>query len=233
LSQIYEVGKPSVGKPSKRIELTWDDFVQLVLEITIQAYKSMHQEKQAQRDWEEDTFTSNLEAHLQPIALENAVLVEPFKTVITDDMREGKQSHKKANEIDLSLFMPWKDYDKIHFAWEAKKIGDKRIDKKYQILNSEYVNEAIYRFIRLKYAAGLSNAGILGYVLAGEPEIIVEDINQTMGRIREKAALPPSNHLRITDPIGDFRDIYKSQPTRTDSTQIELHHLLLCFDFLD
>ena len=61
----------------------------------------------------------------------------------------------------------------------------------------------------------------------------VEDINQTMGRIRELEALPPSNHLRITYPIGGFKDIYKSQHTRADSTQIELHHLFLCFDFPD
>lgn len=231
MSQIHKAGDPSVGKPSIRIK--WEEFVQLVLELTIRAYRNMRQEKKAHSDWKEDTFTINLESHLRPIALENSIFVKRFEPVITDDMRNGKQSVKEANKIDLSLFWPWSNYDEKHFVWEAKRVGDKRVVPGYSGLNSEYVNEAIYRFIQLKYAIGLSNAGILGYVLAGKPDVIIKDINQTMGRIRKKDALPPSNHLKIADPIGDFQHIYQSHHTKIDSTDITLHHLFLCFDFAD
>lgn len=231
MSQIHKVGEPSVGKPSTRIK--WDDFVKLVLKLTIRAYIKMRQDKRAQRDWEENTFTVNLANYLRPMALESSILVEPFRPEITMDMKKGEQSTKEASEIDLSLFMPWKDYDKKHFVWEAKRVGDKRVVPEYSGLNSEYVNEAIYRFIQLKYAIGLPDAGILGYVLAGKPDAIIKDINQTMERIRKKDALPPSNHLRIADPIDDFKHIYQSHHTRTDTTEVALHHLFLCFDFAD
>ena len=117
-----------------------------------------------------------------------------------------------------------------HFVWEAKLVGDRRINPEYDGLNSEYVNEAIYRFIRGEYASQVSDAGVLGYVLAGEVGNIVADINQSMGNIRKNPSLPLSNHLRLVAPINDFRDIYQSQHAR-EGSQVVLHHLFLIFDF--
>lgn len=235
MSQIHEVGVPSVGKPSKRIEITWDDFVKLVLELTVQAYQAMREDKIAQQNWEENTFTLRLaEDYLRIIAYESSIFAHVRTKTHTQKMKTGEQTTIEAKEIDLTLYGSWEiDYHKVHFVWEAKKVGDKRITDKYSVLNSEYINEAIYRFIQREYADGLSDAGILAYVLAGKPETIVKDINQTMGRIRKKESLPPSNHLQITKPIGDFKDVYKSNHTRIDETKIALHHLFLCFDFAD
>lgn len=229
------MGKPSDGVPNRNNKLGWPDFVQLVLELTIQAYQAMLKDGIVQQDWEENVFTAQLgDNYIQNIVLDNGFPIrhQVRPKVHTDAMMDGQQSTKQAKEIDLKLFDVWERAShKVHFVWEAKKVGDKRVNAGYEYLNSEYVNEAIYRFIEREYADGLSDAGILGYVLGGSVPNIVEDINQTMGNIRKKPSLSSSNHLILMQPIDGFSDIYNSRHNRTDGINIQLHHLFLTFEF--
>jgi hypothetical protein len=233
LSQLRKAGKPSIGRLNNQFKLRWSDFVQLVLELTIQAYEEMKGANVAQQDWEENVFTVHLgDEYLAPIAFESSINITVREKVHTDDMKLGKQKTISAKEIDLALFGTWeKNYRKRRFIWEAKRIGDKRLNDAYESLISEYVNEAIYRFIYLEYAVGLNDAGILAYVLDGNATNIVSDINQTMGKIRKNPPLPPSNHLIQVKAINGFKDIYNSRHIRTDKTRIDLHHLFFTFDF--
>jgi len=234
LSQLKQAPLPSAGKP-KCDKLTWLDFVQHVLLLTIKAYQAMYQDKIAQSDWEENTFTIRLgEDYLRPIAFDNeySIRVDIRSKVHTQQMKAGKQATIEAKEMDLSLYGVWeRDYFKKRFVWEAKRVGDKRVAKKYSDLHLEYVHEGIYRFIRREYADGLSDAGMLAYVLAGSVGNIVADINLSMARIRKNPPLPKCNHLHLAQPIDSFKDMYRSHHKRTDNTRIRLHHLFLKFEF--
>jgi hypothetical protein len=189
----------------------------------------------AKLDWEENHFTIRLgEDYLRPITFDNELplRVDIRSKVHTKEMKEGKQATIEAKEMDLSLYGVWeRDYLRKRFVWEAKRVGDKRANSKYSSLNSEYVNEALYRFIRREYADGLDDAGVLAYILAGQADIIVNDINHTMGNLRNNPALPQSNHLRKNPLVNNFTNIFLSQHIRTDNTNIQLHHLFLTFDF--
>jgi hypothetical protein len=235
LSQLRGAQPPSTGEPKKFIKLTWADFVQLVLELTIQAYQAMRQDCVVRRDWEENTFTLLLyEDYLRPLAFDNEdpVFVECRTKVHTQAMKTGKQATIEAKEIDMKLYGSWeRDYHKKYFVWEAKRVGDKRTNARYSILSPEYVHEAIYRFIRCEYAVAVSDAGMLGYVLGGEVKNIVADINQSMGRIRKNPPLSDSNRIKDAQHIHDFEHVFRSQHTRTDNTLLTLHHLFLVFDF--
>lgn len=194
----------------------------------------MNQNGIIRQDWEENTFTLNLRDCLQPLAYDQNypifVIMRPKQH--TDEMRAGEQATIEAKEMDLILFGSWeRNYHIIHFVWEAKRVGDKRVRATYRKLNLEYVHEAIYRFIRCEYAANVPDAGVLAYVLAGDATNIVADINQSMGRIRKNPALDPSNHLRETSPVENFQARYQSQHTRVNNSSIQLHHLFLTFDF--
>ncbi len=225
----------SAGDANRFGKLTWGDFVQCVLELTVEAYQTMCRENIAQRDWEENVFTLQLgEDYLRPIAFDHEfpLIVDVRKKVHTPRMKAGQQATIEAQEIDMSLFGTWeRDYHEKYFVWEAKKIGDKRVNPEYSRLNSEYVNEGIYRFIRGEYAGNLNDAGMLGYVLAGRVPNIVRDINACMGNIRKNPPLPQSDHLQEASSVGDFEDIYRSNHTRIDHTAIRLHHLFLTFGF--
>jgi hypothetical protein len=235
LSQLRQAASPSTGKPEPIYELSWVDFVQLVLELTVKAYRAMYQDRIARRDWEENVFSLRLAVdYLRRIAFdsESSVRVHWRGKNPTERMKKGEQATIEAKEFDLMLYGTWeKDYYDKHFIWEAKRVGDKRVGKEYSKLNPEYVNEAIYRFIRREYADTLSDAGVLGYVLAGDVADIVSDINVCMGRIRRNPPLPETNHLRLGEAIDNFEDIYQSQHTRTDNTTINLYHLFLSFEF--
>jgi hypothetical protein len=223
-----------VSDPFKALALTWEDFVQLVFRLTVQAYRAMHNAGIARPNWEENVFTVNLQNFLRPIAFNQELPVHVHSRIKhhTGAMRAGVQPTIEAKEMDLVLYGSWEqDYHEVCFVWEAKRVGDKRVNKHFGVLNAAYINEAIYRFILCKYAAGLDDAGVLAYVLAGNAEVIVEDINATMGRIRKNPRLPDNNHLTISSPIDGFENVYLSTHTRIDSSSIQLHHLFFSFDF--
>jgi hypothetical protein len=234
LSQLGQTS-PTAGQPERFSKLTWLEFVQHVLELTVRAYQAMLRARIAQPDWEENTFTIRLaNEYLRPIAFDDeySIRVEVRSKVHTKQMGEGRQATIEAKEMDLSMYGVWeRDYLRKRFVWEAKRVGDKRVNGKFRILNSEYVHEAIYRFIRGEYADGLSDAGILGYVLAGSVANIANDINQSMGRIRKNPPLRKSNHLQMASPVDNFEDVYRSHHTRTNNSKICLHHLFLTFEF--
>lgn len=231
MSQLHQAAIASTGDSQQFEQITWEDFVQLVIDLTVQAYQQMRLNCPVQRNWEENTFTDRLAAdYLRPLAFP-LLRLDIRSKVHTQAMKEGKQATIEAKEMDLSLYGIWEsDYLHRRFVWEAKRIGDRT---NHSSLISEYVNEAVYRFIALEYAAGLPDAGVLGYVLAGDVPDIVNEINGSMGRLRRNTPLSISNHLEIHPPIHQFDNLYRSSHARIDNSSIQLHHLFLTFDFVD
>ncbi|MCP4361840.1 MAG: hypothetical protein GY796_27830 [Chloroflexi bacterium] len=237
MSQLHQSAIPSAGDFQQFTKLTWEDFVQQVIELTIQAYQLMYHDGLAMRDWEENAFTLNL-AHnyLHPLTFDRELPIRIWvrTKTHTKQMLTGKQATIEAKEIDLLLHDIWeREYHTVHFVWEAKRVGDKRVNADYSGLNSEYVNEAIYRFIRREYAADVVDAGVLAYVLAGNVANIVTDINQSMGNIRKNPTLDASNHLLPVSSVENFPNSYQSQHVRINNNSIRLHHLFLTFDFVE
>jgi len=226
---------PSSAGSLGRFRVPWESFVQLVLEITVEAYQRMRQDGVAKQNWEEDTFTLRLtHDYIQPLARQHLLnLVAEVQTqVYTPEMYTGVVSTKKASKIDIRLFQPMDDYERIYFAWECKRVGDKRADAKFGSLISKYITEGILRFIDEEYSAGLDHAGMLGYVLAGNVANVVHDINSSMHHPRRTRQLLVSDHLVPANPVGAFTDVYQSYHERVVSTRtIRLYHLFLTFDF--
>ena len=228
------VPSPTTG-PTAPFRVFWESFVQLVLEITVEAYQCMRRDGEVQREWEEDVFTVRLtENYIQPLARQHPpnLIAMPRTKVHTSAMKDGCLSPKKAVEIDIRLSPSWMDYSQIYFAWECKRVGDKRVDGKYAALIPEYITEGILRFIDEEYAAGLDDAGMLGYVLDGDVTNIVDDINVSMCHPRRTRPLPAADHLAPVSAVGTFKNVYQSSHKRVSSQMpIRLHHLFLTFDF--
>ena len=226
---MHKASSARISRSFSQVGLSWDEFVQLVISLTIQAYDIMKQTCVVKQNWEENTFTLNLSNCLRPIAHDQdlPIIVIMRAKQHTAKMQTGEQPTIEAKEMDLILFDSWeRNYDTVHFVWEAKRVGDKRVNGDYGGLNSEYVNEAIYRFIRKEYAANVTDAGALAYVLAGDVGNIISDINQSMSNIRKNPALDASNHLQKAPAIQEFEHIYRSTHVREDdNSPLQLHHL--------
>lgn len=232
---MNQLSQPPHQEPSNEFRLPWELFVTHVLDVTVTAYQAMREAGVANREWEENVFTIQLaDRHILPLLqqLDSPIRVWPRAKVHTEQMYTGDQATNEAKEEDMLLYDigEW-EYQKIHFVWEAKRVGDKRANERYSSLNSEYVHEAIYRFIKREYAAAVGDAGVLAYVLAGSVSNIVTDINVCMENIRKNPPLPASNHLQRGAPINDFEDVYHSEHDRMDGSSLQLHHLFLTFDF--
>ena len=225
---------PSSGSPHQ-FHIPWQIFVQAVLEITIAAYQQMHQASIAERNWEEDTFTINLEHYLRPIAYHhplNLTVICRTKTH-TPAMRAGQVSSKQAKEIDIRLWGRWENYDQIYFSWEGKRVTDKLVDKENAFLTAEYITEGLFRFLDEEYSAHVDDAGMLGYVLAGEVTNIINDINRSMQDVHRIRKLSETDHLKLASNIGNFAcaTCVSNHKRSINSKPIRLHHLFLTFDF--
>lgn len=202
----------------------------------MQAYKSMKQKGHVLQKWEEDTFSINLYKHIMPLASQHplGLNVKPQVPVITKEIERGEVSLKEANKIDIQLWVGnWGNHDRVYFAWEGKLITDKHRDKSHSYLISKYLTEGLVdRFIDGKYSNEVDDAGMLGYVLAGEVVNIVRDINESMHARQRIRRLQKSDHLQIADPFEDFIDVYQSSHHRPFcGRDIHLYHLFLTFDF--
>jgi len=194
----------------------------------------MNQARIATRDWEEDHFTITLEQHLRPLAYRHPmnITVLSRNRTYTEKMKRGEESVKGAKELDLRLWGRWENYDQVHFVWEGKRVAENGANPAWKNLITEYLKEGMQRFIDEEYAVGLQDAGMLGYVLAGDCVKIVQDINTSMKRLRKGPAFSLKDHLKVALPIGTFQHKYDSCHSRTPSgTMIRLHHLFLPFDF--
>lgn len=89
----------------------------------------------------------------------------------TAPMETGQESSAKVGKIDIRFFDAWeRDYIHIYFAWECKLVGDRQqLDEKHKRLAAEYITSGMLRFIDAKYSEQIATAGMLGYVLAGQP----------------------------------------------------------------
>ncbi len=147
MSQLNQ-SSSSFGIPDQFLDIgIWKAFVQVVLEITLQAFQSMRKDRVAKAEWEEDVFTLNLVKYIRPIAHRHPMNlnVKPQVFVFTSDMKKGKVSPKKAVKIDIQLWGGrWENYDQVYFAWECKLIVDKPTHKKHRRLIPEYAG-SIYQ----------------------------------------------------------------------------------------
>lgn len=191
----------------------------------------MIDEKRAREDWEEDVFTINLEKFLRRIAHEHPLnlRVKSWGHVVTPEMLLGEASPKEAKIIDIQVWGHWHQHDNVYFAWECKLLADQSNRERKDLVN-EYLKNGIFRFLDGLYSAHMSDAGMLGYVLAGDIATIVEQINRSMVSTRRHRKLLPSDSLTVDKPIGTFKDVYSSSHTRTtDGSRIDLRHLFLTF----
>jgi len=222
-----DVGKPDV--------VEWNSFVRAVLEVTILGYQWMRQKSIARLKWEEDHFTTNLEDCMRPFAYKIGVTVVSQIASYTPKMKAGEESIREAKVLDLRLWGHWENYHQVHFVWECKRVAPKhKGSNTYKDLIPEYISEGMFRFLDEEYAVGLSDAGMLGYVLAGDVPSIVRGINRSMTSSRRERKLDITENLRQADPIGTFTDVYLSCHKRAVSRSlVQIHHMFLKFDFIN
>lgn len=228
----------------------WNAFVQVVLEITVQAYQNLYIKGIAQSQWKEDLFTVHLKKCIRPLAFIKGILIQLQSPIYTPEIEAGEIPVEQAKRLDLRMHGSWQNYDEICFIWECKWIAPSS-EEKYKHLVYDYVTDGVIRFLHeeWKYANYVDDSGMIGYVLAGDVTDIVDDINQKMlvsprprkskksNAQQARASLSSytfsvSDNLKSYPPIATFSHIYQSCHDRAFcARKIRLYHLFLTFDF--
>lgn len=228
----------SVGA-KKDFELPWSVFVQYVLDVTAEAYSKMRQEAQLRSNYDEEVLSLILAenyieavANSKPQLLQLRVMREV--PVSKPDMKYGDDPTpiRKSPRIDIQIYGSWdKEYRRRYFAWECKKIADRATNSS---LITNYVSEGVFRYCDSDYSSEINDAGMLGYVVAGDIAQIVDGINDSMISPRRERILPKSEILVSGTPVGPVEHVYESVHHRANSSSdIHLYHWFLIFDWID
>ena len=233
----------------------WAGFLQEVLETTVTAYLMLKHESIAQSDWNENTFTLQIVKYMKQFIRigKTSLCAQEQQQIYTPEMMIGDEPPEKAVKLDIKVWhRNWYHEDEIYFTWECKLIVDKAREDKHRRLVHEYITKGIVRFLdaNWRYAQAVKDAGILGYVLYGKVERVVEAINQemldiprhpesSMKGVRAMQALQAARKLSSSDqlklcnpgPVNNFI-FYESRHCRHFCNQdIRLYHFFLTFDF--
>jgi len=200
------------------------------MKLTIDAYKAFKRKQRHTHGLHEDNISINLWRCLRQVRRGRSIEWEVCYQypVPTEAIFEGEQIATSAKKIDIKLANHYEDDIEVYFAWEAKKLLNDP-PKKDLSLSRKYIDDGIIRFVKEQYSSKVADAGMLGYILHGEPEAIVSEINNL---IVGEYHWPNSDILHPDKPIGTFDAVYLSNHDRTSvNSPITLHHLFLQFDF--
>jgi len=86
---------------------------------------------------------------------------------------------------------------------------------------TKYLEKGLKRFIELRYAANDDFAGMLGFIIAGNPEEIVKKLKEKV-----KEFHPASNiEILLEKKCLEQELSFQSKHTRTNNTEIHIFHL--------
>ncbi len=167
-----------------------------------------------------DKFQYDFEHH-------NSVITEYLEnqTITFDSESQIIEEHEKYR-TDIKLFCAW--YRK-QFVIECKLLrfaSQVYIQGKYNKSKEKYEVNGIERYITLTYAKDDEYAGMMGFIIQGNPEKIVKKLSHKV------KSFHPSNEMELLkQECADWKLSFQSKHIRVNDKAIHLYHLF--FDFVN
>lgn len=178
-----------------------------------EAYKWLKETKSITVDWSEETISANIFTHIDES--EKAIT---WNINVSDECRlyhqailNNKKSAKSASRIDLKLSTNWIEVTKrVSYFVEAKNLIENNCVKQGRKtklnankIQERYISTGIDHFVSGYYPA---NGCMLGYVLEGTPNGIVERLNVLLSNSSRGTEILE----RVDQDIPYIKDIYSS-----------------------
>ncbi|MCS3801166.1 hypothetical protein [Niastella sp. OAS944] len=157
-----------------------DNCVQLLLD----SHKELLKTGKSFKESDENAITVQLIGCMKknPISDDYKIDITREQYFDSDEVYSGLKDPDKSPRIDIRL-MNWSSAEKVEYFFESKnlyennftKVGHKSsVDAKYY--QKRYINTGIQNFIKGIYPRGC----LVGYILEGNPEAVVEKINNLL-----------------------------------------------------
>ena len=196
--------------------------------ILIDAYYYAIEDNQYETDWMEDQFTNYLIIFMNnhQFSRKHHLIIRPQMQKYNDAYPAGVNHPSKAPRIDIWI-VNWYESDQINeYYFEAKNLSEFNWKKK----NGSKVNASQQsgRYI----TTGIDNiktgrypySSLIGYIVQGNVEAIVEKINSRLVLWKRK-----TEGLKKKTFLNDFSYSYSSQHLNPDNIKIEIKHFFLIF----
>lgn len=165
----------------------------------------------------EDHYTVRLVACMREIRRErNMALVPRYQhTEPSDEMLQGQEDPAHAPRIDMVIAWDFVE-DDAYLSIECKRLAPGTLARLYVV-------KGIDRFVRGYYGAKVGTGAMVGYVIRGTPDALLQQINT---RVQEAPGMGTSHALVPADPIGWLDNVFASSHARSSPLQaIRLTHL--------
>ena len=165
----------------------------------------------------EDHYTIRLVACMKEIRRErNMALVPRFQNVEpSEEMLEGHEDPARAPRIDMVV--SWDLItDDAFLSIECKRLAPNDLARLYVV-------EGIDRFVRGYYGAKAKTGAMVGYVISGTPNAVLDRVNT---QVEKASAMGPGQTLMPADSIGWLSTVFASSHPRPSPFQtIRLTHI--------
>lgn len=181
------------------------------------------------RSWEsfnakvnlEDKITNKFYAHL----IENKSRSIYFFTVVLRPAEIDEQG-EEIGEIDLKII--YQNQEKTYFSFECKRLRV-HFPSGFDTLARKYITEGMCRYFTGQYACDLDKGGMLGYVMDGNCNEAVEDVQKAVEKRRLNLYMEENETLRVSSCITSKQvkeTLHKYGPTE----RFTIYHVFLPMD---
>lgn len=201
-------------------------FVNRCLRIAIDGYNSMKAAREYKVDWEEESLSANLVRHMKrsPKATEDKIGITCEHPLYNEDIELGRVQPRQAPRIDIRM-ASWTSSRQLLYYLEAKNLCQndwKKFDGAMvsaSYYRGRYIDTGIDNFVTERYPEGC----LVGYVMEGEIEPIVENINNLLKDHRDRQ----SEVITDRQTIHQYPHCYVSHHRTSNQGELTLKHIFM------
>jgi hypothetical protein len=190
------------------------------LSIIWLSYSQIIRRKEYALASDEDTITEDLYYYIQSNWHSKSRAFQPYISDIIPDKQhmDASKAMKRGMQPHIDLCFRGFEPGNYYFGIEAKKL----IDNDNQLIE-RYIRTGIENYTTGRYGSGSSKNAILGYILSGDVDVIVNKIKK---RVSKSVV---ENNLAKDINVPDRKQYISRHNRETDNCIISIYHLFLDF----
>ena len=216
---MLDAPEPPSGASAELARLLVPEFIERNLQLVVDGFEAWKQDGFPRYRDEEVPYTAVLIGRMRRVAQEQGLsfVPSPERVKYREDVLEGLADPAESPRIDIGIAWGATIAEEVFLSIECKRLARGTLAKRY-------VDQGMLRFITGHYAPDAAAGGMVGYVVAGTPGQVRDDVNVWIG---SDARLGPAHMLEESAAIGPLSTVYRSQHDRRPQfSPIQLTHLL-------
>jgi hypothetical protein len=145
----------------------------------------------------ENKITNKFCAHL----INNKSRSKCFYTIVSRPAEINEQG-EEIGEIDIKII--YRNQEKTYFSFECKRLRV-QFPSRFDPLAGKYITEGMYRYFNGQYAQGLDKGGMLGYVMDGNCNEAIKDVQKAVETKRNELYMQLDDTLKASSCVESDR----------------------------